>query len=194
MLFGVGIGYQYSNWLRFDVTGEYRGETGFHGFDTWTDFDGNARFNNYTAKKSELVALANVYFDLGTWYGVTPFIGAGIGGARVTMHSFRDAGIDGFGSPTMAFAKSASQWNFAWAVHAGLAYRVNSAFTVELAYRYLNMGDGKTGDIIAFDGTNNINNPMLFKDLDSHDVKLGLRWHFNAPQPVYAPPPLVTKG
>ena len=53
MMFGIGIGYRWNSWLRFDVTGEYRGETGFHGFDTWTDSDGNPRFNNYTAKKSE---------------------------------------------------------------------------------------------------------------------------------------------
>jgi hypothetical protein len=34
---------------------------------------------------------------------------------------------------------------------------------------------------------------MQFHDITSHDVKLGVRWELNSP-PVYAPPPLITKG
>ena len=130
--FGLGVGLHWNSWLRTDFTAEYRGETGFHGFDTW--FDGvNARFNNYTAKKSEWLFLANAYLDLGTWWRVTPFVGAGVGMASVTIHSFRDAGTTGgAGSPTMGFADAASTWNFAWAAHAGIAYRVTKNFTVEL--------------------------------------------------------------
>jgi opacity protein-like surface antigen len=50
--------------------------------------------------------------------------------------------------------------------------------TLELAYRYLDMGDGESGDIIAFDGTNDFDNPMIFEDLTSHDLKLGVRYKF----------------
>jgi opacity protein-like surface antigen len=190
-LFGVGIGYQWNNWLRFDVTGEYRGETGFHGFDTWND--GTARFNDYTAKKSEWLFLANAYVDLGTWWCLTPFIGAGVGVSRNTIHSFKDRGIDPFGAPTMATGGEASKWNFAWAIHAGVAYKVNPNFNVELAYRYTYLGDAQSGDLIAFDGTNMVNNPMIFKNIDSHDVKLGVRWNLQ-PEPPMMPPPLVRKG
>ena len=35
--------------------------------------------DDYTAKKPEWLALVNVYVDLGTWHGITPFVGAGIG-------------------------------------------------------------------------------------------------------------------
>lgn len=193
MLFGIGVGYQFNGWLRADITGEYRGETGFHGFDTW-GAGPTARFNNYTAKKSEWLVLANAYVDLGTWWRITPFIGAGVGMANVTIHSFRDAGTTGNpGFPTMAYANAASKWNFAWAVHAGLAYQATRNLTIELAYRYVSLGDGQSGDIIAFDGTNNINNPMHFRDLTSHDVKLGVRWAFGPDYDV-VPAPLVTKG
>jgi opacity protein-like surface antigen len=194
MLFGLGVGYKWNNWLRFDVTGEYRGKTGFHGFDTWTDPDpatGGPRFNNYTAKKSEWLVLANAYIDLGTWWCVTPFIGAGVGWSSVAIHSFRDAGTDGL-APTLGFADSASKSNFAWALHAGLSYEVTKSFSVELAYRYVNLGSGASGDIIAYDGTNLINNPMQFKDITSHDVKFGVRWML-APEPVYQAP-LMRRG
>jgi opacity protein-like surface antigen len=120
MSFGGGIGYRFSSWFRVDVTGEYRGETEFHGFDTWTDANGDPRFNDYTAKKSEWLALANAYLDLGSWHGVSPFIGAGVGAANVRFASFRDAGIaygtpndPTTGFPTMAFADENDEWNFA---------------------------------------------------------------------------------
>src|SRR5690348_14978598 len=32
-LFGLGIGYTVNNWLRLDVTGEYRGKANFHALD-----------------------------------------------------------------------------------------------------------------------------------------------------------------
>jgi opacity protein-like surface antigen len=179
-LFGGGIGYQANQWLRLDATAEYRGEAGFHGLDTWTDQFGNARFNNYTAKKSELLFLANAYVDLGNWRGVTPYVGAGIGASRNSIHSFRDMGIDpATGSPTLAYADSDKKWDFAWALHAGLGYAVTDQMTIDLGYSFVHLGDGRSGDIVTYDGTNNIDNPMHFKDITSHDFKLGVRYAFH---------------
>lgn len=189
-LFGLGVGYKWNSWLRLDFTGEYRGETGFHGMDIYNvgPLPADQRFNNYTAKKSEWLYLLNVYADLGTWNGVTPFVGAGIGFSRIGIHSFRDLGTDGT-NVTLGYADSAYKWNIAYAFHAGLAYEVTKNFTVELAYRYVYLGDGESGDIIAYDGTNAIRNPMLFKGIDSHDLKVGLRYQFASAvyqsQPVY---------
>src|SRR5262249_29536706 len=77
-LFGVGVGYQFNHWLRFDVTGEYRGKASFTALDRANN-GGGFQTNEYTAIKSEWVGLANVYIDLGTWWHITPFIGAGVG-------------------------------------------------------------------------------------------------------------------
>jgi opacity protein-like surface antigen len=200
-IFGVGVGYKYNNWLRFDLTGEYRGKAGFHALDTYIFDDSGgggsatqARTNIYTGSKSELLFLFNTYFDLGTWHSVTPFIGAGIGTSRNTISHFRD--IDPTSGTTfgasVAYGATASEWDFAWALHAGLSYNVSPNFAVELAYRYLHLGDAKSGDLIAFDGTNNSNNPMLFKGLTSHDLKLGVRWMFADNYSDYRPP-LVRK-
>lgn len=183
MLYGLGIGYKYNSWLRFDLTGEYRGEAGFHGLDLWVDGAGDPRFNDYTAKKSEWLILFNAFLDLGTWKGITPFIGAGIGASRNTIHSFRDRGIAyatpgdlDTGYPTLAYANAASKWNLAWALHAGLAYDVTPNFTVELAYRYVDLGDAKTGILTPYDMACTECLPVKFKHLTSHDIKLGVRW------------------
>jgi opacity protein-like surface antigen len=201
-IYGVGVGYQFNNWFRGDFIGQYRGNSNFKGTDLLTypaggGIVGNG-INNYNATKSEWLAMANGYFDLGTWWGVTPFIGAGVGAARVTIANYTDTGMvnnNGFGFgafPSFANAPAASRWNFAWALHGGLAYMVNPGLTVELAYSYVNLGSGMTGAVSDYTGfTRGV--PMQFNDITSHDVKLGVRWYFNTP-PVYAPPPLVTKG
>jgi opacity protein-like surface antigen len=192
MLFGLGIGYRHNNWFRWDITGEYRGETGFHGFDTYggPPVDG---YNNYTAKKSEWVMMWNAYLDLGTWKGITPFVGAGIGASRIGIHSFRDIGVGPGPVDTAAYADSAYKWNFAWALHAGMAYNVTPDFTIELAYRYIHLGDGKSGDLIPYTGANSLNNPMHFKDITSHDIKLGVRWALADMGVSHWQPPLVSK-
>ncbi len=197
-IFGLGVGYKVNNWFRVDVTGEYRGNSQFFGTDRIT-YVGGVGTDTYHATKSEWVVLANAYVDLGTWWCITPFIGAGVGGARVAINGFTDQGIalnGGVGPalPGLAFGDNVSKWNFAWAAHAGLAYKVTPNFTVELAYRYLDMGDGLTGDLRAFDGTNAFNNPMTFKHITSHDLKLGVRWDLTSPEVYAPPPPLIRKG
>jgi opacity protein-like surface antigen len=194
-IFGLGVGYRVNNWFRADITGEYRGNSNFLGTDRNT-FSGGVGMDTYHATKNEWVVLGNAYVDLGTWWCITPFIGAGVGGARVSINNFTDAGIiNDFvngAQPGLAFGDNVSKWNLAWAVHAGLAYKVTPNFTVELAYRYLDMGDGLTGDLRPFDGPGQRVNPTTFKNITSHDLKLGVRWDLNSP-PVYAPP-LMRKG
>jgi opacity protein-like surface antigen len=193
-IFGLGAGYQFNHWFRADVTGEYRGNSQFFGTDNIT-YPGGVGTDTYHATKSEWLVLANAYVDLGTWWCMTPFIGAGVGTARVSIANFTDQGIANNGGgalPGLATGANTAKWNFAWALHAGVGYKVNQNLTIQLAYRYLNMGDGLTGDLVTFDGTNNIVNPTTFKNITSHDLMLGLRWNLESP-PSYAPP-LVRKG
>lgn len=174
--FGGGIGYRFNNWFRADLTGEYRGKTDFSGYDLYTIAAGTFP-NNYDAKKSEWLVMANGYVDLGSWHGISPFVGAGIGAVNIEISDFTDNGFGPTGTSS-AFADDNDEWNLAWAVHAGIGFDVTDALTLELAYRYLDLGDAASGDIIASDGTNLVDNPMEFEDITSHDVKLGVRYTF----------------
>ena len=202
-VFGLGVGYQFNSWLRGDIVGQYRGNSNFKGTDLITYPNGSGLVangvDNYSASKSEWLVMANGYVDLGTWWCVTPFIGAGVGAARVTIANYTDNGannnngsyIGGPLNPSYAGAASASKWNLAWALHTGLAYKVSPGLTLELAYSYINMGDGQTGPVTTFEGfTRGVS--MQFKDITSHDVKLGVRWNLDS-APVYSPP-LIRKG
>ena len=206
-LFGLGVGYYFNDWLRFDVTGEYRGKANFHGFDIGHISSGNSFADDrYTASKSEWLFLANAYVDLGTWYNVTPFVGAGAGMSRNTISNFGDfstcinsSSCAGFGGSD-AYAATASRWNFAWALYAGIGYKISKNVTFEFAYRYVDLGKAQSGDLIGFDGTNRMNNPMEFRHITSNDFKVGLRVNFDAfefghreyyaPPPVYQQPPV----
>ncbi len=187
--FGLGIGYQYNSWLRFDVTGEYRGKTSFNGLEIIRFNGGIIGTDEYRGNKSEWLGLVNAYADLGTFWCITPFVGAGIGYSRNEIRGFTDINTPNGG---VAFAQKATKTNFAYALHAGLAYKVTNNFTIELAYRYLNLGDGITGDLQTFDGLNARFNPTTFKDITSNDLRLGVRWNLEptlvAPPP---PPPLL---
>ena len=197
-IFDVGVGYAFNSWFRADVTAQWRGKSNFTGLDVVTGtgpFAGFVGTDLYTATKSEFVFLANAYFDLGTWWSVTPFIGGGIGTARVSIADFSDTGdfINGGAQfHSLNYAGQASKWNFAWAAHAGLAYRVTPSVTLELAYSYIDLGSGITGPSYSFDQvTNTTHAPFAFHDITSHDLTLGVRWNLDTPPPVM---PLVTKG
>jgi opacity protein-like surface antigen len=193
-LFGLGVGYQINNWMRLDVTGEYRGKANFHGYDIVRS-GGGTFTDEYRGSKSEWLILANAYVDLGTWYSFTPFIGAGVGGSRNTISNFLDVCTTCLGGG-VASGGEASKWNFAWALHAGVAYKVTQNLSLEFAYRYVSLGDALSGDLVTYLGGNTVNNPMHFRDITSHDFKFGVRWLLDAPAPMQPMmmPPLIRKG
>jgi opacity protein-like surface antigen len=188
-LFGLGIGVDGAGAFRFDVTGEYRGKVSFSAldrYDTLGDgdlplFDGTPGAdwgtNEYTARKSEWLFLANGYLDLGTWNVFNPFIGAGIGASRNTISDFLDNNVLAGGQ---GYATTAHKWNLAWALHAGAGIHVNDRVTIDVQYSFVHLGDAVTGPFVNVDP--NIAcltpgcPPMTFNDLYSHDLKLGVRW------------------
>jgi len=198
--FDIGVGYQFNNWFRVDITGEWRGKANLHGSQNLPSGSAFALANqqvgvdNYSGSKSEAVFMANAYIDLGTWWCVTPFIGAGIGTSYNRISGFRDDGFtftNGALSNSTFYGDDAGKWNFAWAVYAGLSYQVTHNVSIELAYRYISLGNGMTGPTRAFDGSV-VADPFILKNITSNDIKLGVRWSLES-APVYAPP-LITKG
>lgn len=178
-IFGVGVGYRFNKWFRVDVTGEHRAAVDFTGNDIGV-IGADTFSNNYDAKKSEWLAMINAYADLGTYRGITPFVGAGVGMIRTEIAGFTDIGTNSADNlVAIAYGADNSEWSFAWALYAGLGFEITPNLTLELAYRYLDIGDAESGDLVAFDGTNDVDNPMEFNDLTSHDVRLGMRYMFN---------------
>jgi opacity protein-like surface antigen len=197
---GFGVGYQWNNWFRFDFTGESRADVKFKAIGSYDNGAGSRASDFYDGDHSAVVLLANFYLDLGTWWCITPFIGVGAGAAYHRTAALSDIGINtnGLGASAWGYARDDhTQWNFAWALHAGLAYNVNERFKVEMAYRYLNLGNVNTAEVqCGASGCAVGGGPRAYYTLtnfDSHDFRIGMRWLLVPDQPVYAPP-LMRKG
>jgi opacity protein-like surface antigen len=118
-VFGLGVGYKFNNWLRADVTVDYAFRTELTGL-------AGARFWNSAT-------LVNGYVDLGTWWGVTPYVGAGVGASYNHLDLLAGDG----------------RWNFAWAGMVGAAYHLSQNLSVDFGYRYVDLGSVSNLDFTA---------------------------------------------
>ena len=204
----VGVGYRFNSFLRMDVTGELRGGAGFQGMEVVNDpthFDGTSRqwADFYRANVSSYIGMVNAYADLGTWAGVTPYVGAGLGVAYNRISGATDNGSAAIaGSPTSAtggYLDNGGQANLAWALMTGLDFNVSHNLKLELGYRYLSYGSVKSGSAHCLSG-----DPLTYgtfnctptynltvNKLASNDFRVGLIWSLDpgtyAPAPSYMP-------
>jgi opacity protein-like surface antigen len=191
---GAGFGYQFNNYFRADITGEYRFDTNFHSRESY--YNGGTPCTSgafqcadvYNGSLSSSVFLANGYVDLGTWYGLTPFAGVGVGVAFNHVNGTTDVGIDNRGAA--GYAGAATKAQFAWALMAGVSYAIAPRVKLEVGYRYLNMGGYQTGGFQC--NATCVSETQHFR-LSSSEVRVGLRYMFADYAPAPAIYPLVRK-
>jgi len=212
-MFDVGVGYAVNNWFRMDVTGEYRGGGHLQTLETLNDptfptGTGSAQFADfYRGDVSSYIGLLNGYADLGSWSGISPFVGAGIGFAYNRLAGLTDIGQanpgTGATSPAGGYFANGSKTSFAWALMAGLDFDVTQNLKMELGYRYLDYGSVRSGGSNCLNGTG-LNggfspancggsaNVLSTGRLASNDFRLGLIYMIPE-TPSYAPPPVVRR-
>jgi opacity protein-like surface antigen len=159
---GAGVGYQVNHYLRTDLTADYWGKSKFKG--TTSGICGGAGCENNKSAYTAWLLLANAYADLGTYHGVTPYIGAGIGGAHIEWDDMVDAG--GLSNP------GESNWRFAYALMAGASYCLTNNLDLDVGYRFTHVQGGK-----MFGYANNVG-PGYDKGMNVHEVRAGLRYNF----------------
>jgi opacity protein-like surface antigen len=191
-ILGFGVGYELNNWLRFDITEEYRTKAMFKVKGSYTEFcPGGICFDINEGNYSAAVFMANAYIDFGTWWCLTPYVGAGVGGAYNRITGIEDTGIIADGSVGFGYAPvDSATWNLAWNVQAGLTYSVSNNFKVDFSWRYLNLGSPQSA-VVNCQNTDAC--PGAFytlKDITSQDFRIGVRWML---QPE-APAVLMTRG
>ncbi len=197
----VGLGYRFNSWFRVDVTGELRGGGNLRGLD-YVAFDQNGgttrQTNMYGGHGRTILGMANAYVDLGTFCTLgclTPYLGAGVGLAQTTISGFTDTStgfndVTGATGSMGAYATTASKTSFAWALMAGIGYKVNERLTLELGYRYLSMGEMPSLLLRDPDtGRPGAGNPTIrVNQLTGHEIKVGMRWSLNCSCAVPAEP------
>ena len=134
-------------------------------------------YDQYRASVRSALLMANGYVDLGTWYNITPYVGAGVGFARNSITNLTDTGA----GTSFGIARNSSKYNAAYALMAGLAYSVTPNLKLELGYRYLDLGSINSKDIVCNDQTPGSCHFEVQKlKLSSNDVHIGMRWMLSA--------------
>lgn len=187
---GFGFGYKFNNWLRADMTYDWRQTLGDNqsAFAPCVTSSAGGVFTtancsvSHASKLKQHLYLANGYVDLGTWSGVTPYVGAGLGIANLGVsgsNNYLNAGVapagsivDGVTGTTYSFdykhATAKHYYNFAYALMAGVTYDLNANSKVDIGYRYANAGRYLTYGPVSAVATR--------KTLDSHEVRVGVRY------------------
>lgn len=143
--FGAGAGYQFTDGIRLDVTGDYLDPFRYSAV---TPCGAGCAIDR-KAEVQRWDGLVNGYYDLGTWLGVTPYLGAGIGVAGTRSSS--SIGIDGnplaagvldprTGTLVTSGAPTHSDTRLAWAAMAGFSYAFAPHMLADIGYRYLDLG------------------------------------------------------
>lgn len=153
-------GYAYGNGLRTEL------ELGFR-------HNSVDKVNNFDADDGEFrswSAMGNALYDINTGTRFTPYLGAGVGVARITADNVRPV-VGGF-------VLDDSDTRFAYQGIAGVSYGLTDNLSVAVDYRYFattNPDFGTTSD----------------PQYRNHTVMAGLRWKFGAaPAPAPVPTPM----
>lgn len=198
----IGMGYHVNDYLRVELNGGILPTNKFSDHEklaatckgtTLVD-DGFGTINSVaTTQACDLIndasnkaysLMANGYVDLGTYVGITPYVGGGIGVAYNKYYksigamdckeiSANSSGTGGFFCNDPAGydgqTDTAAKFNFAYSIGAGFSYQVTKNVSLDLGYEYFSVPDGK---YVAYDnGAFNIH-----KGIDYQTVKLGLRY------------------
>lgn len=186
--YGGGIGYQLNDIFRADVTADVF-TSGLSGASSssspcaTTQNAGTSCSYSHSGEMKGISVLGNVYADLGTFSGLTPYVGAGAGLTDVKWGTVRATGscVDGAGACNGASYAATSyggedSWRFTYALMAGMSYDINSQMKLDLGYRYSHTGGG---DMFGYSAAEQALGASGVKGSDDgfsrHEVRAGLR-------------------
>lgn len=178
----VGIGGTVASALRLEALVEYRPNLSFSGR---ANFLAPERRQSVSADLSVLSGMAAAYLDLPA-LGLprlgpfAPFLGAGVGIARI-----RTGETQMMFPATTTHVPSAHRTGFAWMLTAGVATELSESTTLEVAWRYSDLGTVETatggGRVVWRDGSRDplmLNQGASEAHLRSHGFRLSLRQLF----------------
>ncbi|HEV8028074.1 MAG TPA: hypothetical protein VGP50_11625 [Stellaceae bacterium] len=167
----AGLGYRFTRFFRADLTANYLPSLKFSG----TDNIGLGTVNN--AQIHSEAAFANAYFDLPamlTIFGpfVQPYFDVGVGAARDHVGSFSSTfpGIAGTISPHTTTRPAV-------AFGLGTAISLGRNSVLDLAYRFMDLGELRTGSAVTAGGVTTGISP-IHSELYANVVTLGIRFAF----------------
>lgn len=149
-LFEFGVGLELTPWFRLEADFDHR---------PGLAFDGNANFRKagtdqpVSGSVTQSALMGFAYLEplaaLGYDWRLKPFIGAGIGVSR-NQTGEMTYDFPELSQPAYSVMPGGTQYDFAWAATAGLAFDVNATMTIDIAYRYSDLGSIETDSATLF--------------------------------------------
>ena len=180
--FELGVGYLASPSLRLEAGLHYRPSFSFEGR---ANFLAPERRQAVSVDASAVSAMLAAYLDI-SGLGMprlgrlSPFVGAGIGVSRI------DTGETRMDFPrTMTIVPGGHRTDFAWMLTAGVASSLGERTTLEVAWRYMDLGAATTGRgagrVVWRDGSREplpLDLAETRAELTSHGLHASLRYSF----------------
>ncbi len=154
----AALGYRYGENMRAEAEVLY----GKNSVDTLTDTAVNGgNSENAGGRVSTLALMANGYYDFKTNTAIVPYVGAGIGVAKISVN---DVSAPGF------TVTNDSDNVLAWQFKAGVSYPVSKRTDVTFGYRFF---DTRRLSLVSDDGTRFTSDGARI-----HSLEIGLRYGF----------------
>lgn len=186
---GVGLGCgSGSRGIRGEMMLNQTGSRNFEGTPlnyVITNVNGGPPDSNFTdpihASIKSTTLMFNGYKDFGSFGGITPYIGAGVG---VAYNKMGDVSFTGNPFLTNTI-EGGSRLSLAWSLMAGVGYQISDRAILDIGYRYMDYGKAQSGRI---DSAGFVNPAVTINDFAAHEFKVGLRYHFgSSDSTVYQP-------
>ena len=143
-LFGLGVGWQRNHWLRFDLTGEYRGDALFLGQRYLQHVRLRARTNTRPTSRAGSASPT----PTSTWAtgaASRPTSAPASALPRISVEGMRDDGLTRSVDPSVGYGADKTTTNFAYAFYAGASFDVTPQVALDLTYRWANLGSAQSG-------------------------------------------------
>ena len=188
---GVGVGYQFNDYLRFDKTFDYMFNSDFRGSTTGRSNDGSACDDGCRshdrASMSAFSLMANAYVDVAHYGVLTPYVGVGLGATRIQWDDLKNTSCSTSNpnncDPTVTH-EGKDSWRFTYALMLGTAIDVNCKVKADVGYRYRHVDDGPMFGYKLNGG------PGRDDGFDIHEARAGIRYALGDQgcQQAYLPP------
>lgn len=171
---GFGIGRHFGNGFRGDITYDYRYEADAAGtlLNHAATLDGTRQFG-----LSSHLVLANLYYDFNAGGRFSPYLGVGLGWTR----NATSAGTVSDTCGCTGVIGAASKDSVAAALMAGVNIKLLDRLSFDAGYRFLYLGDAKTGPVTGDFGGGNIevSEDPTVENIHAHEIRFGLRYNLN---------------
>ncbi len=173
-VFDAGVGCSFGNGFRSDLVLSWRTSK-----DVYAD---PVPQDPISGKLSSHSLMANIYYDIPLGRSITPYVGAGLG---VVYHNLSDLlWVDAASNAWTIAGKE--EVNLAWSLMAGAAYQVTDRITLDVGYRYIDMGS-VASERYVINGAGQRVAGATFDDITAHEIKAGVRVSFGHGADTFVP-------